>query len=101
MGGANTGQMRSAASRRDNHFHTPRFGFRHVLDGLGRGAVSGKHTALMRNIELRKSLFGLPPFDPLSMGGAAAVIAIAAVLATYLPARRAARVDPMTALRYE
>jgi predicted permease len=46
-------------------------------------------------------LFGLQPNDPLSLGGAAAFLASVALLASYLPARRASHVDPMTALRYE
>jgi ABC-type antimicrobial peptide transport system permease subunit len=46
-------------------------------------------------------LFGLSPTDPLSMGVAAILLMIFAMLAGYLPARRAAKVDPMVALRYE
>jgi ABC-type antimicrobial peptide transport system permease subunit len=46
-------------------------------------------------------LFGLTPTDPATIAGAAIVLAIAALLAVYLPARRASRVDPMTALRHD
>jgi len=46
-------------------------------------------------------LFGLTPTDPATILGAASVLATAALLAAYLPALRASRVDPMTALRHE
>ena len=48
-----------------------------------------------------KLLFGLAPNDPPTLIGATALLAIAAILAGYLPARRVAHVDPMIALRYE
>jgi predicted permease len=48
-----------------------------------------------------KLLFGLPPNDPPTLIAAIALLALAAILAGYLPARRVARVDPMIALRYE
>ncbi|HEV8385795.1 MAG TPA: ABC transporter permease [Candidatus Acidoferrales bacterium] len=46
-------------------------------------------------------LFGLTPHDPLTMVMAAVLLAVVAVAASYLPARRAAKVEPITALRYE
>jgi ABC-type antimicrobial peptide transport system permease subunit len=46
-------------------------------------------------------LFGLKPYDPLTISLSAVALTAVAILASYLPARRAARLDPMTALRDE
>jgi predicted permease len=46
-------------------------------------------------------LFGMKPNDPLALSLAAAILMSAAILAAYVPARRASRIDPMLALRHE
>jgi putative ABC transport system permease protein len=50
---------------------------------------------------LRSLLFQVPPRDPWSIGAAGAVLLVVAFLAAWIPARRAMRVDPIVALRYE
>jgi predicted permease len=50
---------------------------------------------------VRNMLYGLGGTDPLSLAAAAVVLAMAGLLAGYLPARRATRINPLTALRYE
>jgi predicted permease len=50
---------------------------------------------------LDQTLFGLERYDPLVMGGAAAMLALVAMVAALVPARAAARVDPLSALRHE
>jgi putative ABC transport system permease protein len=46
-------------------------------------------------------LFGVKPTDPGTYGGVAALVALVTLAASYAPARRAARVDPLVALRHE
>jgi putative ABC transport system permease protein len=50
---------------------------------------------------MRSLLFGVGPADPLTLVCVAILLVAVALLACYVPARRAMRVDPMTALRYE
>jgi ABC-type antimicrobial peptide transport system permease subunit len=50
---------------------------------------------------LQSYLYGIRPTDPLSYAAAAAAILLTALTACYLPARRAARLDPAASLRYE
>jgi ABC-type antimicrobial peptide transport system permease subunit len=46
-------------------------------------------------------LYGVDSLDPVTMVGAAGVLIAVSVLATYFPVRRATRIDPLVALRYE
>ena len=72
-------------------------GLRIVMIGLAIGVVASLVlTRLMSNL-----LFGIGANDPLTFIVVAALLAFVALLACYLPARRAMRVDPMVALRYE
>jgi predicted permease len=70
-----------------------------VLMAVGGMAGLAGAFALTRLVE--KMLFGLQTVDPMTYGGAAALLGAVGLIAGYLPARRAARIDPMVALRYE
>jgi putative ABC transport system permease protein len=63
--------------------------------------VLGSAAALAATRGLARFLFGVSPFDPATFGGAAAMLLLAALVATIFPALRAARVDPIEALRTE
>lgn len=65
------------------------------------GIVTGFAAAVGVSRLLRSELFGATPFDPVVFGATAVALAVAGVLATFIPARRAARIDPITALRHE
>ncbi len=65
------------------------------------GIVIGTGCALLVASLMRKLLFGTPPWDITTLVCVAVVLGASALLASFLPARRAASVDPMTALRAE
>jgi putative ABC transport system permease protein len=65
------------------------------------GIVLGLLGAVLLTRFMASLLFGVTATDPLTFAGVAALLAAAAVVASYLPARRATRVDPILALRAE
>jgi putative ABC transport system permease protein len=79
--------------------------FKHVLTqalvltliGLGIGLA----LAVTSTRVLSSMLYGISATDPLTLAATALVLLLVALLASYLPARRATKVDPMVTLRYE
>jgi len=65
------------------------------------GLVLGIAAALALTRVLQTLLYGVEPGDPLTFAGVSLLLAVIALFACWLPARRAARVEPMEALRYE
>ncbi|HEY7056077.1 MAG TPA: ABC transporter permease [Vicinamibacterales bacterium] len=65
------------------------------------GLAAGIPAALLAMTTLRAMLFGLAPRDPATIAGAATVMLLLAMAASFVPARRASRLDPMVALRIE
>jgi ABC-type antimicrobial peptide transport system permease subunit len=74
-----------------------RNGLKTALIGLGAGIAGAAALALA----LRALLYGVAPLDPAVMAGVAALLLTVALVANYVPARRATRIDPLRALHQD
>jgi predicted permease len=90
-------RMSLGATRRDVLLLIVRQGMRLALVGSLTGIVG----ALLLSRLMRKLLYGVQPTDPATFVAVATGLAVVAIVACYIPARRAMRINPMAALRYE
>ena len=74
---------------------------RRGLQLVGVGVSVGLLASFAVTRVIANQLWGVSPRDPLALGAAVAVVALAGLAACYFPARRATRVDPLVALRVE
>lgn len=74
---------------------------RRALVLVGIGLAIGIPVALVGGRLMKTQLYGVSTYDPITLGGAVVVLAAAAALAGFIPARRAASIEPMNALRTE
>ena len=72
-----------------------------ALRRLALGGVLGLAGAWVAARVLTTMLYGVRPTDPLTFGAVPILLAVTALAASYVPARRASRVDPMVALRID
>jgi putative ABC transport system permease protein len=73
----------------------------HAVKLVGIGAAIGVAGALMSSKAIGSLLYGVKPADPWTFAAIVVMISATALLASYLPARRAAKVDPLVAIRYD
>jgi ABC-type antimicrobial peptide transport system permease subunit len=90
-------RMALGASRRDILVATLRQGMQLTLIGVAAGLAG----ALAFSQLLRGVLLGVKPADPGTLAAVSLLLVAVAILASYIPARRAAQVDPVIALRHE
>jgi ABC-type antimicrobial peptide transport system permease subunit len=74
---------------------------REVFVLVGVGVTLGLAAAWGLSRLIGNQLYGISPNDPVTIVGAASGLAVVALLAGYIPARRATRVNPVLALRYD
>ena len=72
-----------------------------MADGVAQHIALGVSGAFVLTRFMSSLLFGVGPTDPLTFGGIGLLLGTVAVLASYIPARRAAGIDPMVSLRAE